>query len=357
MDFSKKINLLPLFIISLISVIIYSVYVIGINDIKLGVTRNIETNAFTTLLLIFSNASLVIWLYELAYSIINEKRPSVYGILSAVIYNIPGIIISGRDALMIFFVSTIIVFLYSGIYAKKELKKEGKIFKRLIIVFAIALFLVLIYLLFLSSNRYGSEKDALINMFTGTANCEFPEYLKNIYYNCGSFGKLILNVVFYYSSQISKFALIFEQYDGPYMFGLYQLHYVSRLLPDSWNLDFSIVSNKIAEITNNGGAPGLKVFWETAIGYSIYDFGRIGALFITIILGIITGKVNSWCEKDKNIIKILTQVFICVAMFLTVALSPIFDYYYVFPMFWLFFIILIYDKKIIKYKKWRKRND
>ena len=43
-DFTPKINLFPIFIMSLISVIAYSVYIISINDIQLGVTREINTN-------------------------------------------------------------------------------------------------------------------------------------------------------------------------------------------------------------------------------------------------------------------------------------------------------------------------
>jgi len=339
-DFSKKINLLPLFIVSLISVIAYAIYIIAINDIQLGVTRNINTNGLATLFLILSNSSLVIWLYELAYSLLNQKRISWYGILSAIIYNIPGIIISGRDALMIFIVSTAIVFLYCAFYAKKVLKKEGKILKKVLKYAVLAVCLMMIYLIFLTNNRYGTGEDAAIQMFRWSAGCEFPRYLENIYYKLGGIGKLIMNVVFYYSSQISKFSLMFEEYNGPYLGGLFQLHYVSRLLPETWNLDYGLVSQKLAEITKSVSVPGLKVFWDTAIGYSIFDFGRVGSIFISFLYGIITGITNCWCHKGNSILKLLMRVFICVAMFLTIQLSPLFDYYYVFPLFWIIIIIL-----------------
>ena len=339
-DFSKKINLIPLFIVSLISVIIYAIYIIAINNIQIGVTRNINTNAFATFLLIISNSSLVIWIYELAYAILNEKKISWYGLVSIVIYNLPGIIISGRDALMIFVLSTVIVFLYCVSYVKNVLKKESKILKNIIKYAIWAVIIMLIYLVFLSSNRYGTGEDATIKMFRWSAGCEIPKYLENIYYKLGGFGKLILNLVFYYSSQISKFALMFEEYEGPYLGGLYQLHYVSRLLPENWNLDYSLVNNKIAEIASNRGVQGLKVFWETTIGYSIYDFGRIGALIISFISGIITEIVNNWCKSKRNVLKIVIQTFICVAIFLTIQLSPVFDYYYIFPLFWIVIIVL-----------------
>ena len=356
-DFSTKINLFPIFIVSLISVIIYAIYIISINNIKVGVTRDINTNGFATFLLIISNSSLVIWLYELAYALLNEKRISWYGLVSVIVYNLPGIIISGRDALMIFAISTVIVFLYCAIYARKVLKTEGEMLKKIMKYALIAVIIMLIYLVFLSSNRYGTSDDSTINMFRWSAGCKFPAYLETIYYKLGGFGKLVINLVFYYSSQISKLALMLEEYNEPYLGGLYQLHYVSRILPESWNLDFSLVNDKIAEITRNRGVPGLKVFWETAIGYSVYDFGRLGALVVTFLCGIVTGKVNLWCKRNRNILKIIMEIFICVAMFLTIQLSPLFDYYYIFPLFWLIVIVLWnYRKSNLENKEEEKKS-
>lgn len=343
-NYTKRLNLFPLFIVSLVSVIIYSIYIIVINDIEIGTTRDINTNGIATFFQIFSSAALVIWLYELAYALLNDKKIPIYGYISILIYNLPGVLISGRDALIIFVISTFIVFWYCIRLVKNEMNIDCKIIKLVKKYGIYAIAVVLIYLIFLSSNRYGTDKEAVINMFRWSSNCEFPKYLKFIYYNLGGIGKLVLNAVFYYSSQMSKFAIIFDNYDGPYLFGLYQLHYISRLLPEAWNLDFSIVFNRVTEITNDVGIPGMKVFWDTAIGYFIYDFGRIGSLVASFISGVIVGKIEIWCNRNKNILKVLVQVFICVAMFLTVEMSPIFDYHYIFPLFWLV-MILIYDNR------------
>ncbi|OKZ76657.1 MAG: hypothetical protein BHW01_07275 [Clostridium sp. 27_14] len=48
----RKTNFLPLFIIAFISVMIYTIYIIKINNIKIGVTRNINTNGIATILLL-----------------------------------------------------------------------------------------------------------------------------------------------------------------------------------------------------------------------------------------------------------------------------------------------------------------
>ena len=340
----KKINFLSLFVLAFISVMAYAIYIIKINNIEIGITRNINTNGIATILLLLSNSSLVIWLYELAYAILNEKKMTWYGILSGIIYNIPGIVISGRDALMIFFIATIIVLFYCGNYAKKVLGLKGKMYKKILKFLGICLLIMLFYLIFLSNSRYGSTREAAIQMFKWSTDCQFPEYLENIYYKGGKVGSLILNIIFYYSSQLSKFSLIFEKYNGPYLFGFYQLHYISRILPDFMGLNFTNVTNAIQQIASNAGTPGIKVFWETAIGYSIYDFGKFGTLFISLIGGMLVEKINILSKKKDEIISILMRAFICIAMFLTIEVSPLFDYYYIFPLFWLM-IIILFEKR------------
>lgn len=345
-EYNKKINFFPLFIASLISTIFYVVYILINNDIKFGFTRNVGTNAVTTILLFISASSLIIWLYELAYSLFNDKGISWYGLFSAVLFNIPGLVISGRDALIIFLITTFIVFIYCGNYAIKKLKQSGKIFKRILICSILILVIILIYLIFLSNNRYGENKNAALDMFEWSAGCEFPDYLENFNEKVPSVGDFINNIIFYYSSQISKFAFIFDNYKGPYLYGFYQLHYISRRLPESWGIQYSVVGEQLKELTTNAGVPGIRVMWETALGYSIYDFGRLGTLIVSILGGIIVGLISKIVNKKNTIFSILVRTFLCLAMFLTVQLSPLFDYFYIFPLVWLSIIIFVsYRKK------------
>ena len=55
-------------------------------------------------------------------------------------------------------------------------------------------------------------------------------------------------------------------------------------------------------------------------------------------------KINTLGKQKEGIISILIQAFICIAMFLTVEVSPLFDYYYLFPLFWLT-IIVLFEKR------------
>lgn len=348
----KKINFVPLFLISLYSIVIYIIVLFKNNDgLILGITRDISSNSLMTLLLVLSNCSLIIWLYEISYSILNEQKISVIAIASAVIYNLPVVLLSGRDAMIIFLVSTCICLFYCGSYVKDVLKREGKVYEKIKRILFVFIIVIILYMVFISTNRYGQNVDSAINMFVWTTNCEFPEYLKNLYYRFGGIGKVLLNFVFYYSSQFSKFAIIFDNYEGPYMGGLFQFHYLSRLFPDSWDMSYSLVSNSLYEITKEVGLPGIKGFWETAIGYTIYDFGKIGALIMSFLVGFFVEKINIYCSNNATILKLIFKVVLCVGMFLTVELSPFFDYYYIFPLFWIILLLFKYNSGIREKRK------
>ena len=354
-DFKTKYNFFPLFIVSFIAIVLYVIYFTMLNgQISIGKDRNINTNALATLLLLLSQVSLIIWLYELLYSILNRKRITLYGLGSAVIYNLPGVLISGRDALMIFMVSTFISTIYGLLYLKKRNKIDSKLKKKIIITVVVVIAIVFIYLLFLSSNRYGSSDSSAIDMFEWSSGVKFPQYMNDIYYKFGSLGKLFLNIVFYYSSQFSKFSLVFENYKGPFQYGFFQLHYIARMLPDSFNLGIEPVYKELDVIVNNASLPGLKVFWETAIGYIIYDFGKIGALIFSFIVGFLLERRIRINRHNPDIFKLITQILICTAMFITIEMSPIIDYFYIFPLAWLV-ILKVYNKRKIKNGKDIKR--
>ena len=342
-----KFNFLPLFFVSLVAVIIYVVYFLAINNIVLGQTRNFNANAFTTFLLIISSSSLIIWLYELSYALLYDKKISWYAFISAIIFNVPGLITSGRDALIIFIIATFITLIYCGNLSVKVLKKKGHTYSKTKKVLCLAMGVVLFYLIFLTSNRYGHSA---IKQFMWASGCSFPPYLEFIYYNLGGLGKLILNTVFYYSSQFSKLALVFDHYSGPYLGGLYQLHYVSRLLPESWGLNYTLVNEGVIRAVEEVSIVGMKPLWDTMIGYFIFDFGKILAPVMSFFLGVVVGFAKYLIKLNKSIFNIIVYVLIALGAFISVQFSPFFDYYYIFP-----FAVLVAIMIYIKYEERKKQ--
>ena len=126
------------------------------------------------------------------------------------------------------------------------------------------------------------------------------------------------------------------------------MHYLSRILPQSLNLNYTLVSNSLLEITRNSMVPGIKGFWDTCIGYMIYDYGKIGAIIMSFIWGFIIRLITNSNKEYNNIFQILTQAMICIGMFLTIEVSPLFDYYYIFPLIWLIIIKQLFKDKYTK---------
>lgn len=347
----KRLNMRPIFIISLISTVLYIIAVNRLNpNVTMGITRGVKTNSLTTLFLLISSGSLIVWLYELLYSIRNQKKIKLYGLISAVLYNIPGIVISGRDALMIFMISTIIVVIYSLLYLKRKKLLTSKIKRKIKFFTTLSVFLIILYLLLISSIRYGRNDNSVLTMFEWASGATFPSYLVNLYMKIGAFGKLILNIVFYYSSQFSKLTLVVKHFNGPYQFGMYQLHYIARLMPSFMGIDTDAVSKVLKPICDSYNLPGIKTLWGTMIEYSIYDFGKIGALIYSFIFGFIISKIVNKNmnqinkEVKQNELNIITIILVCVGMFTTVEISPLFDYFYVFPALWLIIIKVLYKR-------------
>lgn len=339
----RKIDTLKFTIISTISMLIYTIILVLNNDIIVGTTRNIKLNGINTILLAISSVSLIIWLYELIFSITNGKIISFRAIVCAIVFNIPGFLISGRDALMIFIIATFIGYIYSIKKLKKmDQTKYKKIKSFSLKIIVIALIFLIIYLILLTNNRYGKNDDSALSMFEFAGGTQFPKYLINLYYH-SRIGKVIVNLIFYYSSQFTKLQIVLDNYHGPYLLGLYEAHIISRHIPTEFYFSFSNVTKQITLITQKVGLPGSKVLWGTAIEYFIYDYGIYLTPIISLLYGLLYGYI--FRKQDNDNLSIVLQVILCVGMLLTVEMSPIFDYFYVFPLIW----ILILN--------WRRKNE
>ena len=260
----KNVNLFPLFMFSFFCLLMYILVMYRLNpNILFGITRNVKINSLATLFLFLSSSSLIIWLYNLIQFLINKQKIRLYTYVSALIYNIPGILISGRDALIIFILSSLIVIIYSLVYIKNNEKLNYNIKRKMRKLLLISFLLIMLYLLFVSNTRYGSNSSDVVDMFKwASGNAVFPDYLLNIYYSTGIIGKLLLNIVFYYTSQFSKFALAYNNFNGPYMHGLHQLHYLARALPSSFGINPNTTSIAVTNMCSNE-----RIWYESFMGY------------------------------------------------------------------------------------------
>lgn len=338
----KKIDMKPIFLISFISAIVYSIYIVRINSITFGVTRDINRNMFSTFLDFMAESSLIVWLYEFSYALLKNQKLPIYGYISPIVFAVPPLLISGRDGIMILLVSTFITFVYCGNYNKKFKDKVKKYFRKIRKILVLFLIVVLIYFMFLSGTRYG---DDMIGLFEWSTKATISNEVLHIIKVLKNFGYFFLNIIYYYSSQFSKISFVIDKYDGPYLMGLFQLHILSRRLPESWGLNYINATNAANKLMKAAGYDGLIKIWGTVIQHYIFDFGRTGALVMAFLSGIFVGNIRKKFEKNKTFFSLISQILICTAMFITVQISPIFDGAWLYPFIWLIIIKNFYVKK------------
>jgi len=182
---------------------------------------------------------------------------------------------------------------------------------------------------------------------------DFPDSIIKQSEMLGYFGKIYLNIIVYFSHQLSKLEIVFKYYDGPYLLGLYQLNIISRRLPLSWGLDYRLVSISKRSILESIGQMGLASGWDTIWGSLISDFGRIGSIVVVAILGLIVGKNRKKFNNNKTVAYLVTQSLICVGIYSTVQIGPFFDIGWLYAVIWWKFILVINRNKISKNKNFK----
>jgi hypothetical protein len=173
----------------------------------------------------------------------------------------------------------------------------------------------------------------------------FPERVIRQSKMLGGFGKIFLNIILYFSHQLSKFEIVFQNYEVPYLFGLYQLNVISRRLPISWGFDYRLVSWSKRSILSSVGQMGLATGWDTIWGSLISDFGRLGSIIVAGGIGLAVGKSRRKFVREKTVRLLVVQALICVGMYTTVQIGPFFDIGWLYAIIW-WKIILFSNKRV-----------
>lgn len=345
----KYIDTRRYFYIASIGYIIYFIDVFRLNTLNFGVKSDIRISIMGTVSFLVVPLLLIIWLYEVSYSIKNNIKIKFHAKVSALMYCMISILYSGRQTLLIFILISFIVITYSNSLSKNLKKKsiisKNKAMKSIKIICLVFIPLVLIYTMFLSGNRYGNSMIAMFEFVSGGHISSQTVNFANLF---GNLSSVIINFLFYFSQQLSKLEIILNDYHGPYMLGMFQLNYVSRRLPAFLELDYNLVFNEVTNIMWNRGIPAFDSAFETMIGSAIFDFGRIGAIIYFAILGYLVGSSRNIFNRNKSSLNIILQGMICVGMFVSVQSSPFFDSTWAYALFWLLIIMMIEKKIIIK---------
>lgn len=242
---------------------------------------------------------LVQGLYLFSKQYVEKSKFSLYGALLLLLYCLPSVLQTGRESFLYIIIGIISIYgfkseiknskfsnnlsCYHFVQVKKQ-KIRDKIIIKILIPFIILLIGYFIY--YISIGRFTDNE---INAFL-VNNSVSPSTQKEALL-WGHFEFIYYNILSYFSHQLPFLDLQLQHYNGPYMCGLYELNIISRRLPDSLGLDYKSVyeSYQTMFIKNHCDFTG---GWNTILGSFISDFGRVGAVFMSFIVGYVVGKIR-----------------------------------------------------------------
>jgi len=104
----SHINTITFFFISLIGSIIYILDIIRVNGFSMGTKPDYAVSKIGALSFVFVPIMLVIWIYEINYSIRYGKKVKLRTIFAFIVYFIISLVISGRQSIFYLLLATIV---------------------------------------------------------------------------------------------------------------------------------------------------------------------------------------------------------------------------------------------------------
>lgn len=293
-----------------------------------GIQKN-EKIAFSTSFLgvlgnLFVPILLVMGLYLFSESYVLKKKISIVGLICLIIYIIPCIINAGRESILYVILAIIPILSYSKWLDIKNqkitIKKKKSLFSKFIIIGGIVALTSIIIII--SNNRFTTE---VSNYYLNALNVPY-----SIREEAKMFGKaenLYGNFLYYTCHELSGLEMVLRFYDGPYMFGLFELNIISRRFPSSWGVDYNLALVEINNILSMSRDYAiLRYGWRTMLTSLIVDFGKWLTPLVCGILGFCTGCIRKRFIEDNSIQNLVLISLLCFSMFTTIQLGPFFSF-------------------------------
>lgn len=274
---------------------------------------------------------LVSGIYIIARDLIYKNKFNISGLLLLLGYSVPCIINNGRESLLFIIIAVLSVLGCKNLLNKKKSKKTLKS-HFLFITIAFCIFSFIWLMIHISKDRFTDNE---INVFLTEYNVSAQNLQEGEKW--GEFEFLYYNILSYFSHQIPFLDFTLREYNGPYMYGMYEFNIISRRLPDFVELDYRQVYDQLQKLfsvhrVNFSGA------WNTILGSFIIDFGRIGCICICYLLGIITGHIRRQLLTTHKIKYVVLTALVCLCSFSTIQLGPFYQMLIYMSFVWWFII-------------------
>jgi hypothetical protein len=179
-----------------------------------------------------------------------------------------------------------------------------------------------------------------ISQFEKGFNAKTSEQTIKDVHNIGPFTHIYLEALYYYSHELRRLDIFFQNYDYPPLFGLSQMGYVERRL--NWIIGDQETKrwNEVVDAVERKGRFNSHT-WGTFITNFIMDFGRFGALIACFILGVFVGILFKSFKKKESSFTVVRQVLICAGIAFSIQVSPVSELIWMVPFVFSSFIHII----------------
>ncbi len=270
--------------------------------------------------MIFVPILLVVGIYNLGYEFKYYGKISVVAIVDIGLYSVPVILNSGRESILLSVIAVIVITITCFDNIKIRALLHNRRFKKYIRYAFIIIIVAFIIITNISKDRYtNTEISNYLN------NHIVPDYIVVEANSLGNYKFLYYNVLQYYSHQLPFFEILYHNYEGPYLMGLFELNIISRRLPDFFGLDYTLAINSVRNMLSLVGQNVFVGGWFTVIGSFIIDFGRIGVYIVTAVLGFVTGRVRRQFLLEQSVRYATLTSVICASMYHTIIISPFYN--------------------------------
>lgn len=283
---------------------------------------------------------LVMGLYLNALSIKKSGSFSILGIILVFAYSIPCMINAGRESILFAIIGIICLYGYRKILGARS-KRKSKDIKYLWLSIGFSIVIYMGFLIVQISQKRFTDNE--INMLLTARNVSSKAMDEAN--SWGQFSFFYYNIASYFSHQIPFIDFTLQEYDGPYLLGMYELNIVSRRLPDFLELDYRLAFEKLDHLYASK-RESFSRGWNTVLGSFITDFTWIGTIIACSICGYAIGTIRN---KFKNTLdpRYATLIaLLCLSSFSTIQLGPFFQTQIYGAYIW-WYLIFRKDKRII----------
>lgn len=323
----KNVNLYDKFAV-FSSVIFVSNFILlnGIISTK-ATSQGANSSIISAIASIFIPLLLVLGLYYFIIELHYNDRLSLKGTLFLILYFLPCTLNSGREAIFYVFIALTSVVSYE-FHNRFEQKSLIKILHRLKLKSILTFFMILLFvaitiasIYFITVNRFTDiEIENFMNNYAITSDTIVESQ------RWGKFQFLYFNIISYFSHQIPFFASLLEYYEGPHLFGMFELNIISRRLPDFLGLDYNLAYHSIHNMVNGNYFTGC---WPTMLGSLYIDFGVFLVPILCCFFGFLVGRVRQIFNNSVYTPEMIVLIsLICLSMFATIQLGVIYNIQY-----------------------------